>query len=198
MGVGADMITLRAADDGGWALVEGEGKHWLVRPPYTLTTRAELSREQVLRALATEDFAAESTQFEGWAELCRELGRRRIEAATPEQRAQAEGAAERLLARSTPEQARASIGAIESAISQGRSLRAQRTIAAILRSTSVRADEDLSRVLLELLKRCEQSGRTVLAPVAGQLLWSVKDEDAVARQSAATRQRGGIVRSTAA
>lgn len=192
------MITLHAADDGGWALVEAEGKHWLVRPPYTLATRAELSREQVLRAVSTEDFVVESTQFEGWAELCRELARRRIEAATPEQLAQAAGAAERLLARSTPEQARASIGAIENAISQGRSVRAQRTIAAILSSSAMRADEELSGVLLELLKRCEPSGRAVLAPVAGQLLWAVKDEDAVARQSAAASQRGGIIRSAAA
>jgi hypothetical protein len=191
------MITLRAADAGGWALVEADGEYWLVRPPYTLETRARLTLGQVQRAIESEDFVAESTEFEGWASLCRELGRRRVATATPEEMAAAAEAAERLLARATPKQVRADLERLEGALGQGMAKQVRRTVLALLRSDAVRADTELSMELLDLCRRCELSGRGALGVQVGQEVWSVNDEHGVAAMVRTTSQRGGIVRPAA-
>jgi hypothetical protein len=197
MGAGANMITLRAADAGGWALVEADGEQWLVRPPYTLETRARLTLVQVQRAIESEDFVPESREFDGWASLCSELGRRRVAAATPEEVAAAADAAERLLARATPKQVRADLGRLEEPLKQGKAKQVRRTVLALLRSDAVRADTELTLKLLDLCRRCDFSGRSALGAENGQESWTVDDEEKVAAMVEATSQRGGIVRPAA-
>ncbi len=59
-------VTAIAPRDG-WAFVRDGGHIWLVRPPYTRATRAEVSEDAIGRAVSDHGFVVSDETFPSWA-----------------------------------------------------------------------------------------------------------------------------------
>jgi hypothetical protein len=83
----------------GCALVENEGRTFLVRPPYDATTRIEIQRDSIEKAITAHGFQASNEQFNTWSELIKYLKGLLTSTARPEDREALDDVAIRLLHR---------------------------------------------------------------------------------------------------
>ncbi len=63
------LRVVAVAPGDGWAFVEDGGRLFLVRPPFTTASKAEVSDAVVARAISEHGFSATERQFGSWGEL---------------------------------------------------------------------------------------------------------------------------------
>jgi hypothetical protein len=195
------MIAILASSTDGWGLVREEEGYWLVRPPYRLSDRESLTVSEVERAILEEDFVLEGEPptFPSWGDLCQELQRRFVGAASAAELEAAKGAAARILTRASEEQAKAHLAALEQELMIGQATGVEAALVALLSAPSVQESPEMvatiARLQAQVLELRTRLRRHVLAP---QRSWKVADEAEVARTSAAIRGQGTLFRYPAA
>jgi len=63
------LRVVAVASSDGWAFVEDGGRLFLVRPPFTAASKAEVSDAVVARAVSEHGFNATDREFGSWGEL---------------------------------------------------------------------------------------------------------------------------------
>lgn len=106
-------------------------------------------------------FELTEEEFQDMDELCRDLERRRVAAATPEELAAAKDAPKRLLKRATPRQASRHLERIEIELANGNVEPSKEALRALVASPAVRNEPALYAEAMRLLGDASRRGSMV-------------------------------------
>ncbi|MBM4059749.1 MAG: hypothetical protein FJ265_01435 [Planctomycetes bacterium] len=185
------MTRLIARSADGWAVVDADGRRWMVKPPYRDDDRQRLTDAQAARALLDEDLHPDARDFDGWGDLCRYLAEQRVLEATPEEKERAQVAAAALLRRATPGQLEAHLAQLEKWLRDGRRDGVARALKAMRQAPAVESSPALKDRILELLTRALDAPTWVDS--RRYSMWTVADEVSVQRCATEIRNRRCIL-----